>query len=131
MIHLGIVSGNADKASEGIKTYFICESTGHIPGNCDRSIFERHIYPYMSILAYILMGSIPAAILNFVVNWQNLWKSIKKQLGKISVRESSSIETPTTASTLTSRISFDRMSSRSILLTKQSTITSLPPTTPV
>ena len=131
MLHLGIVTGNADKATRGITEYFICESTGHEPGKCDRSIFERHLFPYMSVLAYILMGTIPIAILNFVVNWQILWKSIKKQLGKFSRSEASSSQVPASSSSLTTRFSFDRLSIRSMNFTKQSAITSLPPTTPV
>ena len=131
MIHSGIVTGNADKATRGFTEYFICESTGHEPGKCDRSIFERHLFPYMSVLAYVLIGTIPTAILNFVVNWQILWKSIKKQLGKFSTSEASSSQVPTSSSSLTTRFSFDRLSIRSINFTKQSTITSLPPTTPV
>ena len=128
MIHLGIVTGNADKVGDAFTEYFVCESTGHVPGKCDRSIFERHLYPYMSVIAYLLMGMVPIAILNFIVNWQNLWKSIKKQFEKLN--RLSSTQTPSTSgSSMSKRFSFDRISMRSVR--KQSSVATLPPVTPV
>ena len=113
MIHLGIVTGNADKVADGFTEYFACKSTGHVPGKCDRSIFERHLYPYTSVIAYLLMGMVPIAILNFIVNWQNLWKSIKKQFEKLN--RSSSTQTPSSSeSSMSKRFSFDRISMRSV-----------------
>lgn len=83
MIHYGLVSGNTEKATRDFTNYFLCESTGHVPGKCDRSEFERHLRPEMSIVTYYLLGIIPMGILNFVVNWSKQWKSIKQKLQAI------------------------------------------------
>ena len=77
MVHVGIVTSNADETVDGLITYFACESSGHVPGKCDRTIFERYTQPYMSAVAYILMGLFPLSIMNFVVKWnaiKNLFK---------------------------------------------------------
>ena len=72
MLHYGIFTANGDKLIDGMKVYFICEASGHVPGKCDRNVFERHFYPSMSCISYILMGLIPLSILNFVVNWNKV-----------------------------------------------------------
>ena len=83
MIHYGIVTGKKEKAIKGFTEYFACESTGHVPGKCDRSVFEGHLYPYMTVITYILIGTIPMAILNFIVNCKRLQKSVKGSYNKI------------------------------------------------
>ena len=88
MVHFGVVTGNADKVNEGFAEYFACEASGHIPGQCDRSKFERYLFPYMSAVAYILLGLLPFTILNFVVNWNRLWKTLKRQFNKKSIFKS-------------------------------------------
>lgn len=103
MIHIGIVTGNMDKVREEFAKYFLCESTGHIPGKCDRSEFEQHLHPYMSAVAYVFLGLIPVGVLNFIVNWERLWKSMKHSAEVIS-------DSPASAVSLTKRFSFDRIS---------------------
>lgn len=104
MIHIGIVTGNMDRVRDGLNNYFVCESTGHIPGKCDRREFEQYLYPSMSSVAYIFLGLIPLGVLNFIVKWEKLWKSIKKN----------SVERPMSAMSLTKRFSFDRISIMSL-----------------
>ena len=78
MVHVGIVTSNYDEFVDGIIKYFACESSGHVPGKCDRTIFERYTQPYMSAVAYILMGLIPLSIMNFVVKWKTVKNVFKR-----------------------------------------------------
>ena len=79
MVHFGVLAGTTDKKIELLTKYFFCEASGHVPGRCDRKALEQYLYQnYMSIFAYALLGIIPIPILNFVVNWEKLWKSFKK-----------------------------------------------------
>lgn len=75
-IYFGISHGDADRAVKGLAQYFACESTGHVPGKCDRRSFELHLYPRMSVIAYVFIGMVPISIIIFIVNWHKLWKSI-------------------------------------------------------
>ena len=112
MIHFGVVTGNADKVNEGFAEYFACEASGHIPGQCDRSKFERYLFPYMSAVAYILLGLLPFTILNFVVNWDRLWRTLKRQFNKKSIFKSKN--QISTSSTLKKQFTHGHFSIRSV-----------------
>ena len=98
LVHFGIVNGYSDKVNEGFEDYFACEASGHMPGKCNRGVFERYLFPYMSAVAYILLGLLPFTVLNFVVNWDKLKKSLKRQLFKNS-RSQTSNQVLTSATT--------------------------------
>ena len=50
--------------------YFTCEATGHVPGKCDRGLFEQHDDIWWLIcISFILLGFIPTVNLIFVVNF--------------------------------------------------------------
>ncbi|XP_019850447.1 PREDICTED: uncharacterized protein LOC109581108 isoform X4 [Amphimedon queenslandica] len=52
--------------------YFECEAFGHDPEKCSRSTFEKMYSPYMSAVAYFLIGLVSLTILNFVIKWQKM-----------------------------------------------------------
>lgn len=83
IVYYSVANGDQNKALEALTEYFTCESTGHVPGKCDRSKFERYIHTELQIFANLSMGLLSLGILNFVVSWQKLGKSIKAQLKKI------------------------------------------------
>lgn len=89
LAHYAVVSGNAYKVTQGFASYFICEAAGHVPGKCNRSSFERHLYPHLLIITYILMSLIPIAILNFVLNWEKFLKTGRNKFNGLQKQLSS------------------------------------------
>ena len=80
MVHFGIATGYTDRRIEVLTEYFVCEAFGHVPGKCDRNVLEQYSYQtYMSAIAYVLLAFIPFTVLNFIVNWEKLFKTLKKQ----------------------------------------------------
>ena len=90
LVHSAIVTAKSDKFVSVLTDYFKCEALGHVPGKCSRSEFE-HIYsPYMSGIAYALIGLIPLGILNFVLKWRSVKEVAGKSFHRLS-RKSSEI----------------------------------------
>ena len=108
MGHYSVFTAKIDEVFNGLNEYFLCESTGHIPGKCNRGKFERHLYPHMSALAYVFMGFIPLTILNFVVQWKKLEKFIC--LKKSSVRDMSLSRSRTSSTATLIRMTSVRVS---------------------
>ena len=80
MAQTGITTADSDKLARGLVKYFNCESSGHIPGKCDRHEFEQYSHPYLLSVSYLLLGIIPLTILNFVLNVQSLKACVSKCL---------------------------------------------------
>ena len=112
MVHVGIVTSNSDKTVDGLITYFACESSGHVPGKCDRRIFERYTQPYMSAVAYILMGLIPFSVVNFVVKWKAVKNTVFKCFTAIWINSSRS-KTPVPLESRKTEMSLVLLNSRS------------------
>ena len=72
LVHSAIATAKSDKFFAALTDYFKCEALGHVPGKCDRSEFEQYYNPYMSALAYILIGLIPLGVLNVVLKWSSV-----------------------------------------------------------
>ena len=72
LVHSAIATAKSDKFFAALTDYFKCEALGHVPAKCDRSEFEQYYNPYMSALAYILIGLIPLGILNVVLKWSSV-----------------------------------------------------------
>lgn len=83
MLYFSVANGDQAKAIAEIIKYFNCESTGYVPGKCDRSGFERYIHTELQTFANLSLGFLSFGILNFVVSWRKLWKSIKNQFKRI------------------------------------------------
>lgn len=79
MVQFNLAIRDRDAVTDGLLQYLACESQGHVPGKCDRAVFETHTHPYITIASYLLLGLIPITILNFVIRWQ----SVKNVLGKV------------------------------------------------
>ena len=117
MVHFGVVTGTTDEKIELLTKYFFCEASGHVPGRCDRKALEQYLYQnYMSIFAYVLLGIIPIAILNFVVNWEKLWKSLKKTV-LMTLNDKNSIAMTTSLN--------NRLTQKNSFVTKQFSMQSL------
>ena len=70
--------GNRSRFGNGLTEYFACEASGHVPGRCSREVFEKYSYPYVAMVSYLLLGSVPITHLNYVLDWQSVWNGVKK-----------------------------------------------------
>ena len=75
-VEVAIDLANADKFVEALTAYFICELSGHVPGKCDRSEFEQYKHPYASVISNILLGLFPISILNYVLKFEKIKRSL-------------------------------------------------------
>ena len=51
-----------------IQQYFVCEAVGS-GTECDHSGFDNFGYGGLTVLAYLMLGFVPAVNLTFVINW--------------------------------------------------------------
>ena len=84
-----LVTSSADEFVDGLMEYFTCEAGGHIPNRCSREVFEKHTYPYVAMVSYLLLGTMPITILNYVLDWRIVWSKLSRKRDKPS-RSSSS-----------------------------------------
>ena len=68
----------ADNLVAGLTEYFTCEAGGHVPGRCSREVFQKYLYPYVSMTTYILQGLCPLSVLNYVIDWKSVQKMCKE-----------------------------------------------------
>lgn len=82
---LSVISGTEGvKFSFAVTTYFACEREGHVPGECDRSEFERYSFSYLSMLAFVSFALLPVVSLPvFIINCDCLCKSSRKSQPKV------------------------------------------------
>ena len=76
LVDVAINLANSDKLVEALTTYFICELSGHVPDKCDRSEFEQYTHPYVSVVSNILLGLFPISILNYVLKFEKVKRSL-------------------------------------------------------
>lgn len=77
-----------------LTSYFMCEALGYVPAQCDRSEFTGIYTPYTTVVAQVLLTLIPLTILNYIVKW----KSIKKTLKPVLIKWAPSEKNTTTIS---------------------------------
>lgn len=75
--YISSVIARSHRFKAALTQYFECEAFGHVPGKCDRKIFEKMYSPYLSAVTYILLGLVSLSILNFVIKWQEVAKTRK------------------------------------------------------
>ena len=80
MAFVSLVTTNLNRLIDGLTEYFACEASGHVPGRCSREVFEKYSYPYVSMVAYVLLGIVPITHLNYVLNWRAMCTWNTKQL---------------------------------------------------
>ena len=86
--HVSDITAKSKKFELALVEYFQCEAFGHIPGKCDRGTFDKIYSPYMSAIAYMLMGLVPLSILNFILKWSSV-KSVGNKAKILTKRYSS------------------------------------------
>ena len=98
--------------------YFTCEATGHVPGKCDRALFQQHddIW-WLFCVVYILLGLIPTVNLIFVVNFGVIQEKvlaccpcckIKQKSTSQDITSNQSPTTKTLTSTSSAYIAWDK-----------------------
>ncbi len=81
--------GYEDELKSEIGDYFECEQSGHIPGKCNRSAFEKYRFPYSTGFLYLLLSLTPFSVLSFVINWSECLKKIKVLTAKKEEKKTS------------------------------------------
>ena len=73
MIGFAIITARRKTITPATLQYFACEAYGHVPGKCDRALFEQY-YDYwgLSCATFLLAGFIPLVNLTFIINFQKI-----------------------------------------------------------
>ncbi len=75
----GIFARNETRFLDELLEYFICEAAG-TGEPCDRSGYNEYNDPVSEAVAYILVGLIPLANLMYVMNFEKMRGTCKRQL---------------------------------------------------
>ena len=82
---LTFVLRNIPNYTSELKTYFLCESSGQLPGKvCERS-FERLGWEIVIVIAYIILGCYPVVQLIYVVNVKDLKQELTREGSSVAV----------------------------------------------
>ena len=84
---------NKPLVDAAIQSYFLCEATGHMSGNCSRETFEMYSNEYQESVFLILLMLIPLVNLIFVVNCRQI-KEQTQQLWLSRRSKADSVEMP-------------------------------------
>lgn len=77
-----------------LETYFLCESSGQLPGKvCERS-FQRLGWEIVIVIAYIILGCYPVVQLIYVVNMKDLKQELTREGSSIAALNPLSIHKP-------------------------------------
>ena len=74
--YFSVESAYQEEQFQVIQQYFVCEAVGS-GTECDRSGFDNFGYHGLTILAYLMLGLLPAVNLTFVINWTAASESCK------------------------------------------------------
>ncbi len=90
LVAFSLSQRNASQLTQEIGVYFTCEVNGHDPSSpCDRTAFERLLYPTIGIFSNILLLLIPLVNMVYVVDFQFLRRKMSSKKGNVIERQRS------------------------------------------
>ena len=90
LVVFSLFQRNASQLTQEIGEYFTCEMNGHDPSNpCDRTAFERLLYPTTSTFSSMLVLLTPLVNMVYVVDVQFLRSKISFKKGNVIERQQS------------------------------------------
>ena len=88
--HFAVVSADEEQLNSAIEQYFTCEAAGS-GADCDRSHFDKSVYPGLVTSTFALLGFLPCVSLIFVVNWRGVKETFQGIFHKIHPTGSSKL----------------------------------------